>query len=272
MILEFIKWNVDPEILKLGPLALRWYGILFALAFVLGYLVFKKIYTKERLSMELLDQLTVYVAVGTIIGARLGHVIFYDPDYYFSNPLKILSVWEGGLASHGAAVGILLAIYLYVRKNKLSFLWLLDRLGIVIALGGICIRLGNLMNSEIYGTQTSLPWGFIFVREGEEYAKHPTQVYEALSYLAIFLFLFWAYSKEFFIKHKGKLFGIFLILLFGARFLIEYIKNPQENFEKDLPIDMGQILSIPFILTGIILVIYASQRTIKEPKNSASQL
>lgn len=261
MISNFIHWNVDPEILTLGPLSLRWYGILFAMAFVLSYVVLKKVFAKEGHTLEMLDQLTVYFAIGTIIGARLGHVLFYDPDYYFSNPWKILAIWEGGLASHGSAIGMLIAMYLWVRKYKLNYIWLLDRVGIVAALGGMCVRLGNLMNSEIYGIQTSLPWGFIFEREGEIVPKHPTQIYEALCYLGIFLLLFYCYNKNILFKMKGLAFGIFLILLFGARFLIEFIKNPQENFEKGLPLDMGQILSLPFILAGIIFILYALKKS-----------
>jgi prolipoprotein diacylglyceryl transferase len=271
MILQYIVWNVNPEILPLGPLSLRYYGILFAAAFFFGYLLFKKIFEKEGYSIEMLDQLTIYMALGTIIGARLGHVLFYDPGYYFSNPLKIIAIWEGGLASHGAAIGILTALYLFIRKNKLSYLWILDRIALVIALSGVCIRLGNLMNSEIYGIPTTMPWGFLFVRSSEVVhgietlvPRHPTQIYEALSYLAIFIFTFVSYFKGYLIKQKGKLFGIFLILLFGARFLIEYIKNSQEDFEKALPFDMGQILSIPFILVGIFLIINANRNKTRE--------
>jgi prolipoprotein diacylglyceryl transferase len=271
MVLQYIVWNVNPEILPLGPLSLRYYGILFAAAFFFGYLIFKKIFEKEGYSLEMLDQLTIYMALGTIIGARLGHVLFYDPGYYFSNPFKILAIWEGGLASHGAAIGILTALYLFVRKNKLNYLWILDRIAIVIAMSGVCIRLGNLMNSEIYGIPTMQPWGFLFVRSSEVLRgtetlmpRHPTQIYEALSYLAIFIFTFVSYNKGYFIKQKGKLFGIFLILLFGARFLIEYIKNPQEDFEKALPFDMGQLLSLPFILIGIILIINARRNNADE--------
>ncbi len=261
MIFDFITWNVNPEILPLGPLSLRWYGLLFATGFVLGYFILKKIFTKEGYSIELLDQVTMYMVVGTIIGARLGHVLFYDPRYYFENPLKIFAVWEGGLASHGAAIGILTALFIFVKKNKLSYLWLLDRIGMLVALGGVFIRLGNLMNSEIYGIETSLPWGFIFTREHETMPKHPTQIYEALSYLFIFVFLYFLYNKNIFVKQRGKLFGIFLILLFGARFLIEYIKNPQSDFEKALPLDMGQLLSIPLILVGIGLIIWANRKS-----------
>ena len=271
MILQYITWNVNPEILPIGPLSLRWYGILFASAFFLGYLIFKSIFKKEGYSIELLDQLTVYMAVGTVAGARLGHVLFYDPAYYFANPLKILAVWEGGLASHGAAIGILIAIYLFIRKNKLNFLWLMDRIVMVVALSGVCIRLGNLMNSEIFGIPTSLSWGFKFIRSSEFInlrpenipACHPTQIYEALCYLAIFLFLFWSYFKGSLYKSRGLAFGIFLVLLFSARFLIEYIKMPQVEFEKALPLDMGQILSIPFILAGLILIVLAIKKQSK---------
>jgi phosphatidylglycerol---prolipoprotein diacylglyceryl transferase len=275
MILQFITWNVKPEIFSIGPFSLRWYGLLFVIAFIFGIIVFRKIFKKEGYSMELLDELTIYMAFGTIIGARLGHVLFYSPGYYFEQPFRILKIWEGGLASHGGAIGILIALFLFVRKNKLDYLWLLDRIGIVVALAGVFIRLGNLMNSEIYGFQTSLPWGFIFnnsseVINGNEAAVpcHPTQIYEAFSYLFIFIFLYLCYNKNIFVKHKGKLFGIFLVLLFGARFLIEFVKNPQENFEKNLPIDMGQILSLPFILAGIIFIIYASGKSVEKVKNS----
>ncbi|MCX7986500.1 MAG: prolipoprotein diacylglyceryl transferase [Bacteroidales bacterium] len=254
--LQYIHWNVSPEIFNIGPLAIRWYGLLFATAFITGYYIFKYFFKKEGYQVELLDQLTVYVALGIIVGARLGHVLFYDPSYYFANPLKIIAVWEGGLASHGAAIGLLISLYLWVRKHKTNILWLLDRIAVVVALGGMFVRLGNLMNSEIYGIQTSLPWGFIFVREGETVPKHPTQIYEALSYFMIFLLLFTAYRKNWWFESKGLVFGIFLILLFGARFMIEFIKNPQEEFETSLPLLMGQILSLPFIIAGIIIVIW----------------
>jgi prolipoprotein diacylglyceryl transferase len=232
----YIHWNVNPEIFHIGPLAVRWYGLLFATAFITGYYIFKYFFKKEGYSIVLLDELTVYVAIGIIVGARLGHVLFYDPGYYFANPLEILAVWKGGLASHGAAIGLLITLYLWAKKHQTNLLWLLDRIAVVVAIGGMFVRLGNLMNSEIYGVETSLPWGFIFVREGEVVPKHPTQIYEALSYLFIFLTLFIAYRKNIWFPKKGLAFGIFLILLFGARFLIEFIKNPQEDFETSLPL------------------------------------
>ncbi|MGC8824879.1 MAG: prolipoprotein diacylglyceryl transferase [Bacteroidales bacterium] len=263
--LLYIHWNVNPEIFHIGPLAVRWYGLMFALAFITGYYIFKFFFKQEGYKIELLDQLTVYVAVGIIVGARLGHVLFYDPGYYLSNPLEILAIWKGGLASHGAAIGLLITLYLWTRKNQADLLWLLDRIAVVVAIGGMFVRFGNLMNSEIYGIETHLPWGFIFVREGEVVPKHPTQIYEALSYFLIFLLLFTAYRKNWWFPKKGLAFGIFLILLFGARFLIEFIKNPQEEFETTLPLFMGQILSIPFILAGIIIVFYTTR------KNSAKK-
>ncbi len=260
MILEYIQWNVNPEILKLGPLAIRWYGLLFATAFICGYYIFKKFFKKEGFSVEMLDQLTVYVAIGIIIGARLGHVIFYDPAYYFSGSFfeilgKVIAIWEGGLASHGAAIGLLITLYLWTKKYNQNIWWLLDRIAVVVALGGMFVRFGNLMNSEIYGVETNLPWGFIFVREGEIVPKHPTQIYEALAYLSIFIFLFYCYNKNKLFPKRGLAFGWFLILLFGARFLIEFVKNPQVDFELSLPLYMGQILSIPFIVAGIVIVI-----------------
>lgn len=265
MVLQYITWNVNPDIIELGPLTLRWYGLLWALGFVFGFLIFKQIFKKENINLEKLDELLVYVAVGTIIGSRLGHVLFYDPAYYLSKPWKILMVWEGGLASHGAAIGIVTSCILFVRKNKFNFWWLMDRVAIAVAIGGACIRLGNLMNSEIYGFETSLPWGFIFVREDETMPKHPTQLYEALSYLILFVFLYAAYFKNWLYQRRGLAFGIFMIIMFVARFLIEFIKNPQEEFEKSMVLNMGQILSIPIILAGVILMVYSLWFARKEP-------
>jgi prolipoprotein diacylglyceryl transferase len=165
-----------------------------------------------------------------------------------------LKVWEGGLASHGAAVGILLALYLFARKVKKLYIWILDRVVIVVALAGLCIRMGNLMNSEIYGIETSLPWGFIFVRENETVAKHPTQIYEGLSYLLIFFVLYFIYRKNTKKLKPGLIFGLFLILLFSVRFIIEFIKEPQVGFEANMALNMGQLLSIPFILAGVFIM------------------
>lgn len=254
MIIQSINWNINPEIFSLGPLSIRWYGLLFASAFFFGYLLFSKFFKKENISIEILDNLTIYMAIGTILGARLGHCLFYEPEYYLSNPIEIIKIWRGGLASHGAAVGILIALYLFVRKYKMNFLWLMDRIGIATALGGFFIRMGNLMNSEIYGIETDLPWGFVFLRNNETVAKHPTQIYEALSYLFIFLLLFFLYHKRFGKLKNGFLFSLFLILVFTMRFIIEFIKEVQVEFETGMALNMGQWLSIPFVIMGFVIL------------------
>jgi prolipoprotein diacylglyceryl transferase len=257
MIFQAIIWNLDPEIVEIGPFSIRYYGILFALAFVLGYYIFQKIFKNEGISVEVLDRLTIYMIIGTVIGARLGHCLFYDPEHYLSSPLEILMIWKGGLASHGAAIGILVVLYLFVRKEKKSYIWILDRIVIVVALAGFFIRMGNLMNSEIYGIQTNLPWGFVFKIQGEIVPKHPTQIYEALAYLAIFLLLYRIYFKNKGKFKPGLLFSLFLVLVFTARFLIEFIKENQVGFEEGLPLNMGQYLSIPFVILGLVLLYYS---------------
>jgi len=264
MTLQIIPWNVDPEIFRIGNFAVRWYGLLFASGFVIGYYILRKIFKNEGLGDATLDRLTVYVALGTIIGARLGHCLFYEPEFYLANPIQILYVWKGGLASHGAAIGILLMLWLFVRKDKKPFIWAIDRVVIVVALAGALIRLGNLMNSEIYGIETNLPWGFVFLRNGESVPKHPTQIYESLAYLLTFVILLRVYWKNKGKQKPGLLFGLFLILVFGFRFLVEYIKNDQVTFEAGMNFNMGQLLSIPFILAGIALLVWAF-RKIPEP-------
>lgn len=247
----YINWNVSPEIFRIGPVAIRWYGLLFALGFVIGYQIMTKFFLKEKRPLKDLEALTITMIVGTIVGARLGHCLFYDPVYYLSNPVKILKIWEGGLASHGAAIGILLALWYYTKKHpKYTMLWLLDRIVIVVALAGAFIRLGNFFNSEIIGTPVSLPWAVIFTRI-DTIARHPAQLYESLSYLLIFIYLFRSYYKFDGKIPKGRFFGIFLILVFSARFIIEFFKEVQSPFEHNLPLDLGQLLSIPFILAGI---------------------
>lgn len=254
MILNFINWTVSPEIFSVGPISVRWYGLLFALSFVIGYFIMLKIFRKEKLPEALLDKLSMYMLIATVVGARLGHVFFYEADYYLQHPLKIFKVWEGGLASHGAAIGILIALYIFARHTRHPFLWVIDRIVIVVALAGFFIRMGNLFNSEIYGNITQLPWGFIFERAGEELPRHPTQIYEAFCYLGIFIYLFWYYFKKDGRPRPGYLFGTFLVVLFTVRLLIEFIKEPQVNFENSMILNMGQILSIPFIIGGIVIL------------------
>ncbi|MBM3435219.1 MAG: prolipoprotein diacylglyceryl transferase [Bacteroidetes bacterium] len=257
MVINSIVWNVDPEVFRIGNFAIRYYGILFALGFVLGYFIMGNIFKREKIPPRLLDTLTTYMVIGTVIGARLGHCLFYEPGYYLSNPIEILKIWEGGLASHGAAIGILFSLYLFARKANKSWLWIVDRIVIVVSLAGFCIRMGNLMNSEIYGHETSLSWGFIFERNNETVPKHPTQIYEGLGYLLIFLILYFIYRQKTGKFKQGFLFGLFLILLFGIRFIIEFIKEPQVDFEAGMALNLGQILSIPLILTGVGILIWA---------------
>jgi len=268
MIIDAINWNVNPEIFRIGNFAVRWYGLLFASGFLFGYLIFYKFFKKEGLTVEILDKLTIYMALGTVIGARLGHCLFYEPDYYLSNPVEILKIWKGGLASHGAAIGILLALYLFVRKYKKSYIWILDRIVVVVALGGALIRLGNLMNSEIYGVETNLPWGFIFIRNHEIVPKHPTQIYEALTYFSVFGLLFWIYLKTKGQFRDGTLFGLFLILVFGIRFFIEFIKEEQVPFEEGMALNMGQLLSIPFVLLGLGILYFYYRKSKKQKVTS----
>lgn len=256
-----ITWNINPEIFHVGNLGIRWYGLLFAASFFFGYIIMGKFFKTENIPEEVLDRLTLYMALGTIIGARLGHCLFYQPGYYLNKPVEIIKIWHGGLASHGAAIGILIALYMFAKKSKKPYLWILDRIVVVVALAGFFIRTGNLMNSEICGVETDLPWGFIFVRRDELIPKHPTQIYEALAYLSIFVLLFFIYKRNKGVFRKGLLFSLFLILVFTFRFFVEFIKNDQVAFESGMTLNMGQWLSIPFVLFGVILLFF----TLKKP-------
>lgn len=260
-ILSFIHWNVSPEIFSIGPIHVRWYGLMFALGFLFGYNHVEKMFKRENVDLKWLESLFIYLVVATIVGARLGHVLFYGWDYYSQHPIEILYVWQGGLASHGGVIGIIIAMFIWSKKiSKRSILWVLDRIVVPSILVGALIRFGNLMNSEIYGMQTSLPWGFIFERNHETVAKHPTQIYESLSYLLTFGVLLYMYWKTKARDYQGMLLGVFFIMVFTARFLIEFIKEDQEAFEAAMSLNMGQWLSVPFVLTGIILIIVAVQR------------
>jgi len=256
-----ITWAPSPEIFSIGPIHLRYYSILFVSGFIIGYYIVSWFFKRENLPTNILDTL-LYVLLGaTLVGARLGHCLFYEPDYYLAHPIEILKVWEGGLASHGGAIAIILAMWWFVAKYgkqfKFDFLWLMDRIMIPTALAAMLIRLGNLMNSEIYGNPTDSPWGFIFTLRGETVAKHPTQLYEAIAYFAIFIVLIIIY-KTFLPKLKrGTLFALFLIGMFSARFFIEFVKEPQVAFEQGMSLNMGQWMSIPFIAGGILLLIYS---------------
>src|SRR4030065_1362191 len=254
MLLAFIEWSVSPEMFHLGPISVRWYGFLFAMAFVAGYFIMTWVFKREGRPRTDLEQLSVYMIFGTVIGARLGHCLFYNPEYYLSNPIEILKVWEGGLASHGAAIGILTAIYLFSRKKRnYPIIWTLDRIVIVVALSGTFIRLGNLFNSEIIGRPTDVSWAFIFTAV-DDIPRHPAQLYESIAYFIIFLILLFIYYKGIEKKKSGLLFGIFLVLVFTFRFFVEFLKETQSGFEEAMTLNMGQLLSIPFVIAGIIFI------------------
>jgi phosphatidylglycerol---prolipoprotein diacylglyceryl transferase len=255
-ILTYIVWDINPDIFTIPIInhPVRWYGVLFALAFLISQQIMYFIYKKEGRPVAEIDTLTIYMVVATIVGARLGHVLFYDPVHYFQNPHKIFMIWEGGLASHGGVIGILIAIYLFARKTHVPYLWALDRVSIVASLTFCMIRLGNLMNSEMIGIPTNLPWGFIFTSK-DNIPRHPAQLYEAIHYFIWFIVLFWAWYNLKERMKNGFLFSWSLIVLFSLRFIDEFFKINQEQFEDGLILNMGQLLSIPFILTGMVLLI-----------------
>ena len=271
-----IHWNFNPEIFHIGSLGIRWYSLLFVSGFIIGWFIFRNYFRREKVSEELLDPLLYTLLIATIVGARLGHCIFYQPEYYFGSWqgfLEIFQPWKGGLASHGGAIALVLAMIWYARhygrRNGFDFFWIIDRLVITVCFAGALIRLGNLCNSEIYGGPTTLPWGMYFMENvyqhfasgaeplWTEYPCHPTQLYEALSYLVLGLAPQLTYKYRLEKLYRGEIFGIFLICLFGVRFLIEFIKNDQVDFEAGMAINMGQILSIPFILAGVVILIYS---------------
>jgi len=262
-----INWNVDPEIMWITEtFPLRYYGLCWAIGLVLGYLIVKRIYIKENIPLENLEKLSMYIFIGAILGARLGHCFFYEPEYYLQNPIEIFlpikKIGESyqfigfqGLASHGGAIAVIIAIILYAKRTKTNLLWIMDRVAIGATVAGAFIRIGNLMNSEIYGKPTNGNWGMVF-QKNDLIPRHPTQIYEAFSYFLIFGILLYTYTSKNIKKRNGLLVGIYFVLLFSARFIIEYFKENQVGFEDSMSINMGQILSIPFIIIGLVLLFY----------------
>lgn len=269
MILNAIHWNIDPVMFNIGSFGLRYYSLGFLIAFVLGYYIIYRMFKHEGVNLKYLDSLIVYIFLAVLIGARLGHCLFYEPDYFCTSEHWVEIFWpfhDGhftgfqGLASHGAALGIVIAMWLYWKRYKLNAWWFFDRLVIVVALGGAFIRLGNLFNSEIYGVETTLPWGFVFERNGETVPKHPTQLYESFSYLIIFAVSLWYYIRKKGQFKTGTIFGWWLVALFGVRLLIEFVKNDQVDFEAGMALNMGQLLSIPFIVGGLVIAWLAAKK------------
>jgi prolipoprotein diacylglyceryl transferase len=254
-----LVWDIDPEIFTLGPFQPRWYGLFFALGFFLGYGIMAQFYRREGRKRENLLDLLLYLLLGTIIGARLGHVFLYQLDYYLAHPWEIPMIWQGGLASHGGFAGVMISLCLYLRRyGDMSFLELADRLAIPSLLAATLIRIGNFFNSEILGTPSNLPWAIVFTHI-DNIPRHPAMLYEALAYFLAFCALYIAYWKTTIIQFPGRIFGSALTTCFVARFMIEFVKENQVPFENRMPLNMGQVLSLPFIVAGIYLI-YASQR------------
>lgn len=252
---NYFIWNTSPEIFSFSELSVGWYGVFFASGFFLGFHIMRWIYSREGKSLGTLDNIFIYMVLGAVLGARLGHCLFYDPAYYLTNPLEILKIWQGGLASHGGVAGMLVAMYVYAKQTSdINFLWLLDRMTIVISLGSFFIRTGNFFNSEIIGVPTTVPWAVVFSRI-DTLPRHPAQLYEAIVYLLLFILLLFLYLKHREKLKPGFMMGLLMIIIFGARFFIEFVKIPQESFVPILNLNMGQWLSIPVVLLGTYFIV-----------------
>ena len=254
--MNYIVWDVDRMIWHIyGPFGIRWYSLMFLAGFLFSLWGFNKMLIREGKDPKYSDSLLTYIVFGTIIGARLGHCLFYQPEHYFSNPLEILKVWEGGLASHGGTLGIFIAVLLFSRKHKeFPLLWLADRVAIFVIICGGLVRIGNLFNSEIIGRVTTVPWAFIFAKV-DNLPRHPTQIYEALGYISLGALVYLFYLKNYKSKEHGRLFGLTIMLGFLFRALIEPLKINQVAFEDSMWLNMGQILSLPYIIVGLFFAL-----------------
>lgn len=270
-----IYWDFDPVMLRLGEnFDVRYYGLMWALAIGLAAMMFDRFVKREGLPEKVSESIFYFGTLATIIGSRVGHCLFYEPDKYLAEPLRILTdIRDGGMASHGAAIGLLIGLWLFSRRNKLPYLWSLDRIMIAVAIGGAMVRFGNLFNSEIIGAPTDAPWGFIFARlypagtpVEAMVARHPAQIYEALCYVVTFVVLMWLYYKRDMARRRpGLMFGVGLIGIFLTRFLIEFVKENQEAFEQSMTLNMGQWLSVPFIVMAVALIWYSLSRPEVKP-------
>jgi len=254
--MEHFVWNINPTLLHLGPLQLRWYGLLFVGSFFLGAMILNWIYKREGKDPAVVENLLIYLMVGAVIGSRLVHCLFYEPEFYLSHPLEILYVWKGGLASHGGLLGVFISMYIFARNYKESYMWIVSRVAIPGALTAAFVRFGNLFNSEILGKPSDAPWAIIFERI-DLVPRHPVQLYEAFAYLSILLLLVLLYRKVTPTFATKILPGVFLVLLFTARFFIEETKTRQAAYITELPFSTGQLLSIPYIIVGIVWIIWA---------------
>lgn len=254
--MNYFIWDIEPILISIGFVKIRWYGLMFALAFISSYSLMEWIYKREGKNLSDVDDLLWYLAIGIILGARLGHCLFYAPQYYFTHPLKIFAIWEGGLASHGGIIGILLALYFFQRRRPESYPWFLDRVAVACALGGVFIRLGNFFNSEIVGIPSSVPWAVIFKRI-DFLPRHPVQLYESVSYLLIFLLLLTIYKKWYDKIAPGVIFSASLVVIFSTRFFLEFVKTKQVAYASNFWMTTGQMLSIPFFLVGFLYIIFS---------------
>lgn len=270
-----ITWDWDPTLFQIGSLDIRWYGLMWAVAILAAERICYFTFKREGLPSQTLESAFIWIVLGTFVGARLGHCLFYGVDgdfwYFYKNPLEIITgIRDGGMASHGATLGIFLGIWIFCKRNHLPFIWGLDRIAIVAPLSGAIIRLGNLFNSEIVGLPTDAAWGFKFPLCAEDRAievladvpaRHPAQLYEALCYVLVSVFILWLYyRKDLGRRRPGMLFGVAMIGIFLSRFFIEFCKERQVAFEDFLPLDMGQLLSIPFIILGVVMITVALKR------------
>lgn len=272
--LLYIDWTVNPTIFEIGPLSIRWYGLMFAIGFLIGYKLVENMFIREKIDITtgVLDSLLLYIFAGTVIGARFGHVVFWEWDYYSQHLIEIPQIWKGGLASHGAMVILPLILWFYaVKIIKKPALWLLDRIAITVAMTGGFIRLGNLFNHEIVGKVTDVSWAFMFHLSGDNpvVPRHPVQLYESFSYFIIFAVMMFFYWKTDLGKKRGFLFGFFLTTVFGMRFIWEFFKEHFINLEMDLMsaygMNLGQILSIPAVLFGVFLMVTAYKKQMDLP-------
>lgn len=258
--MNYFNWDTSPILFSLGNFSIGWYGVLFASGFYLGFHLMRWVYTREGKSLASLDTIFIYMVLGAVLGGRLGHCLFYDPVYYLSNPLEIMKIWEGGLASHGGTVGMLIAVYVYVRQTPdISFYWILDRITLPVALGSFFIRCGNFFNSEILGIPTTVPWAIVFSRI-DNLPRHPAQLYEAIVYLFLLILLLLIYKKQGAKLRSGYMMGTLMIVIFGSRFFIEFVKIPQESFNPILGLNMGQWLSLPFVMMGIYFMYFNQEK------------
>lgn len=266
-----IVWDVDPILVHLGPLEIRWYGLMWGLGFIFAYEMVARLFRKEGYPDTWVDKLFIYCIVSSVVGARLGHCLFYEWDYYGAHLMEILKIWKGGLASHGGVFALILALVWYSKKvTHKSVWWLFDRMIPAVAVVCACIRFGNLMNSEIFGFPTTLPWGFEFVRSreweelynqgGVAQACHPTQIYEMLYCITALVVSWFMYHKMHLQQRIGLITGVSLLIFFGSRFALEFMKNPQVAEEVGMTFNIGQWLSVPLILLGLYLIFTSKKR------------